>query len=494
MGRGQASPRQFFSGITASPQSREPLTLMRKIPAVHGITLEGTMANSAAELAKVLTFRDLLFIAIGQIIGAGVVALTGVAIGMTGPSVVIAYLLAALLSLIVSIPIMIAGAALPTAGAYYVWCSRLGGGWMGSIVLMGILLASISLSLYGSSFGLYLNPLFPILSVNGWGILVIVGLYFANLFGLRIAAGVQMGLVLILLSALALYAGFALPKVDPSLLTPWFPKGALGFLSAVFLLKFATGGAHLVVGLGGETQNAARTIPRVMVTATLVVAFFYGFIALASVGVRPWTEMVDQPLTVAGRAFLPGWAMTYFLVGGAGIAIGTTLNAQLIQLPRNFMVASWDGLLPDWVGRLNRFGAPYLLLSTMAAIGLIPLLVGLDISAIARATTISATLPALFVFWAVTRIPSKYPERYNASFLRPGMPIIWALFVFAELSSLVGIVLLSLDLTAGVGSALFGTWIASAAYYPLRKRALAKRGIDLDLRTSDSAIFKSGDE
>ena len=42
------------------------------------------------------------FIAIGQIIGAGVVALTGIAIGMTGPSVFIAYFFAAVLVLIVS--------------------------------------------------------------------------------------------------------------------------------------------------------------------------------------------------------------------------------------------------------------------------------------------------------------------------------------------------------------------------------------------------------
>ena len=76
------------------------------------------MADSAADLSRVLTFRDVLFIAIGQIIGAGVVALTGVAIVMTGPSVIFAYALAALLSMIVAVPIMIAGAALPTVGAY----------------------------------------------------------------------------------------------------------------------------------------------------------------------------------------------------------------------------------------------------------------------------------------------------------------------------------------------------------------------------------------
>ena len=40
----------------------------------------------------------------GQIIGAGVVALTGVAIGMIGPSVVLAYPMAALFSIVVSLP------------------------------------------------------------------------------------------------------------------------------------------------------------------------------------------------------------------------------------------------------------------------------------------------------------------------------------------------------------------------------------------------------
>ena len=87
-------------------------------------------------------------------------------------------------------------------------------------------------------------------------------------------------------------------------------------------------------------HNPHRTIPLVIISATLTVAILYGFVALASVGVVPWQEMIDQPLTVAGRRFLPGWAMTYFLIAGAGLAICTTLNSQFIQLPRSFMVAS----------------------------------------------------------------------------------------------------------------------------------------------------------
>ena len=351
----------------------------------------------------------MFFIAVGQIIGAGVIALTGIAIGMTGPSVIFAYLLSAVLVLIVTILIMMAGSVLPAVGAYYSWCSRLSGGWIGSIVLSLILLASVSLSLYGSSFGLYLNPLFPILTANQWGICVIVLLFLANLLGLQLAAKVQFALVAILVSALAIYAGFAMPKIELSLLQPWLPEGVIGFVTAIFLLKFATSGAYMIVGLSGEMKNPRRVIPIVMTTATIVVAVLYAFVALASVGVVPWQEMINKPLTVAGEQFLPGWAMTYFLVGGAGLAICTTLNSQFIQLPRTFIVASWDQLIPESFGRLNRFGAPYFILGIMMAVGVIPLIVGLDIGDIARAATISASLPSIFVYWSLTRIHTRYP-------------------------------------------------------------------------------------
>ena len=440
-------------------------------------------------LPRVLSGWDVLFIAIGQIIGAGVIALTGIAIGMTGPAVIFAYLVSAVLVLIVTLLIMMAGSVLPVVGAYYAWCSRLSGGWLGSIVLLLILLASVSLSLYGSSFGLYLNPLFPALSVNQWGILVIVLLFFANLFGLQLAAKVQVGLVAILISALAIYAGFAMPKVEETLLTPWMPKGIIGFVTAVFLLKFATGGAYMIVGLSGEMKNPRHVIPIVMTTATIVVAVLYSFVALASVGVVPWQEMVNQPLTVAGQQFLPGWAMTYFLIGGAGLAICTTLNSQFIQLPRTFIVASWDRLIPERLGRLNRFGAPHYILGIMMAVGVIPLIVGLDIGDIARAATISASLPAIFVYWSLTRIPARYPEQYAQSIFSMKPVWIWSLFIFSELSTFVGIYFLAQDLSSVVIWSLIIWTVIAVAYYPIRKRYLARHGYDLDAATSDDSLF-----
>ncbi len=441
-------------------------------------------------MKRVLSFWDVFFIAVGQIIGAGVIALTGVAIGMTGPGVVIAYFGAAFLVLVASVLHMVAAAALPSTGAFYVWPARLGSGWLGSFVLFLILLASITLGLYGSSFGLYLNPLFPVLSVNMWGILVITILFLTNLFGLKIATKVQMLLVIVLISALAVYAGFAMPQIKAVNLTPLLPKGIVGLLTAVFLLKFATGGAYLIVVLGGEMKNPKRDIPLVMIFSTLAVSVVYGFVALAAVGVIPWEKMVNQPLTIAGKVFLPGWAFVYFLIAGAGLAICTTLNSQFMQLPRNFIVASWDNLIPGWVGKLNRFGAPYLILSAMFIIGVVPLMAGLDIESIARAATISATLPGFVLYWVITRIPKKFPNEYKNSLLQLNRTLMWVFFVLSEISMLIGVVLLSLDLSKKVLITLI-VWIAfSIVYYPIRRSYLRKKGMDLDALTTDPEILK----
>ena len=434
-----------------------------------------------------LTFRDVFFIAVGQIIGAGVVALTGVAIGMTGPSVILAYLASAVLVLVVTALIMMAGTTLPAIGAYYAWTSRLCGGWMGSIVLALTLLASVSFALYGSSFGLYLSPLFPVLSVNQWGMLVVVLLFIGNLLGLQMAARLQMILVLLLVSALSLYAGFAAPKMDLSLLTPMFPAGLTGFITAVFLLKFATSGAYMVVGLSGEMLEPRKTIPLVMTAAT--VAVLYALVALASVGTIEWQQMVDQPLTVAGRQFLPGWAMTYFLVFGAGLAIITTLNSQFMQLPRTFMLASWDGLLPEWFGQINQRGAPWVILTVMLVVGIAPLLADLKIGDIARAASIAAALPAFFVYWAIMQIPDVYPERYAASWFGMRRSYLWGLFVVSQFANVVGVYFLAQDLQASVIWVLVIWSVLSLIYYPLRRWSLARRGQDLEARVTDTSMF-----
>ena len=183
--------------------------------------------------------------------------------------------------------------------------------------------------------------------------------------------------------------------------------------------------------------------------------------------------------------------MTYFLIADAGLAIWTTLNLQVIQLPISFMVASWDRLPPEWVEILNRYGAPYVIILGMLAVGAMPLIFGLDIGDIARVATISASFPAFIVFWVVTQISKKYPKAFKRSVFQPSQGWIGALFLFSEFTSVVGVFFLAQELSSTVIIVLT-VWVAIAiavAYYLLRKRYLASKGIDLDALTTDEEIF-----
>lgn len=432
----------------------------------------------------------MFFIAVGQVIGAGAVALTGVAIGMTGPGVFLAYFCASLLALLTNILAMVGGSALPVIGAYYVWPSRLCGGWFGSISLFLVLMVSVvSISLFGSAFGLYLQPIFPLLSQNSWGIVMVVAIFLINFMGLRIAAALQTILVLVMLSAFAVYVGFAAPEMQLSDLSPMMPGGVIGFLTAVFVLKFATTGASTIVSLGGEMKNPHRDIPLVMICATLFVGLTYAFISFASIAQLPWKEMIDQPLTVAGAAFLPAWALSYFLVGGAGVALATTLNASIIQVPRNFMVAAWDQLIPQGLGRLSKKNVPYLLLGIVLAMGIIPLALGLEIGSIARAVGIITALPTILILWSVTRIPKRFPQAYAGAYFKLGPIAIWIVFILSSISVLIGLVILAQGLTTPVLVTIMIFVFISVAYYPVRRRYLRNHGIDLDRQTSDLTIF-----
>ena len=74
-------------------------------------------AASGTELKRNLSRMDLVSMAVGQIIGAGIMAMTGTAIGMTGRSVNIAFIIAGILCVMTAIPqIMVGGTARFTGG------------------------------------------------------------------------------------------------------------------------------------------------------------------------------------------------------------------------------------------------------------------------------------------------------------------------------------------------------------------------------------------
>ena len=70
-------------------------------------------------LKKVVGLSGAISISTGQVVGAGIMTLTGVGIGLTGSSVVLAFLLAAVITIFAALPITYMAASLPTTGGNY---------------------------------------------------------------------------------------------------------------------------------------------------------------------------------------------------------------------------------------------------------------------------------------------------------------------------------------------------------------------------------------
>lgn len=75
--------------------------------------------TSTKELKRTLGFWDLMGASVGQIIGAGIMSLTGVAIGMTGRSAPLAFVLSAVMVLISWYPLTLINTTARFRGGQY---------------------------------------------------------------------------------------------------------------------------------------------------------------------------------------------------------------------------------------------------------------------------------------------------------------------------------------------------------------------------------------
>ena len=371
------------------------------------------MSNSERQESKLirnLGFWDLMGIAVGQIIGAGIMSSTGVAIGMTGTGVVLAYLVSPFLSIISIFPIAVLGASVPTTGGPYRYCSRILGKTPGMIYLLLHITMNVGLAQYALSFASYFVSLVTGLNQHLVAIAVLTFFFLTNLVGTKSAALLNKIMSVLLIGGLLLFIAFSVPKAHLDYVfstSNLFNHGAFAFVSTLALLSSATSGAQVIAELGGEAKDAGRMIPRVMVLSTFLVGVFYVLIAIGAAGVLPIEEVANQPLTLVARETMPGITFYLFVIGAALGATATTLNATLSWVTKPLLVACDDGVLPRSLGTVSKQGVPVKLLTLFYLVGLIPLALGFDIAFITKFTTANSLLSKLCVCAALFVLAGK---------------------------------------------------------------------------------------
>lgn len=405
--------------------------------------------TSTCDLKRTLCFWDLMGSAIGQIIGAGIMSLTGVAIGMTGRSTPLAFMISAVMVLISWLPLTIMNTVARFRGGQYSVVNTLMGGRWSGIYVMLFIACNVSLSMYCLSFADYALPFLPWFGRKSIAMGVLLIFYCLNCLGIDAFAKVQNIIVVTLIISLSVFSFYGITRLEPNYLAPdtFMTGGLLGLLQTSALLTFATGGAQVMADLSGEAKNPTRDIPRAMIASTLLVAILYAFMSLVASGVLPISETANKPLTLVAKKVLPNNLYLLFIIGGAWAALISTLNNQFASATKPVMQACNDGWFPNSAAWLHpKFKTPIILLTLFLIVGAVPIIFNLDIAAVSKTTTCLGGVRSSLVALSFLNIGKVLPKAWRKSIFHISDSKVKIITSAAVIIFVMQIILLGIDL------------------------------------------------
>ena len=444
------------------------------------------MSASVPELKRVLQLPTVAFIAIGFMIGGGVFVFTGIVYKIVGPALPIAYGLAVIPVFVSMMPLAMLGSAIPTTGASYRYPSRM--------VSPGLAFVGVWVYAWASFFGQvpiyslgcagYLRTLLPSLAPTPLAIGLVTFFYIVNLLGVKLAARIQGILVLILILAMIYYAYCGTAVIDTANFDRIMQKGPSNILLGTGLLTFTYLGANGIVELGDEIVNPSRVIPRAFFIALPIVMMLYLSVAIATVGAVPVHVLQDaaEPLIRVAQDTTGKAGFVFFTLGGAVLALVTTLNALFIIGTKSLVMIARDKLIPEKMGQLNlRFGTPHVFLTLAWLLSVLGIASGFSLTTLASYAALGGMIIFLPVMVAAVRLPLLYPEQYKKSDFKLKQFWLWFCPITGMLLMLFFGTIILLDLKSAWKIGCFIAFIASGImYYQWRKRYLAGKGIHID--------------
>ena len=140
---------------------------------------------------------------------------------------------------------------------------------------------------------------------------------------------------------------------------PFLPNGFGGVLAGVSAVFYAYIGFDAISTTAEECKNPQRDLPRGMIYSLIVCTILYILIALVLTGMVKYTELkVDDPLAYVFERLDMRW-ISYIISVSAVVATTSVLLVFQLGQPRIWMSMSRDGLLPKKFAKVHpRYQTP----------------------------------------------------------------------------------------------------------------------------------------
>ena len=409
------------------------------------------------KLQRTLSLPGAIAVSIGGML-SGIFVLPGLAVGITGSSVWLAFLVAALCILPAVLSKSELATSMPKSGGTYVYIERAFGPLFGTISGLGLwlsLLLKSAFSLVGLSAYLYVLIEVDSSLTKSIALFSLLLILLLNIFGVKKVEKTQLLIVSISVLSLVGLIFFGFGSFDSALTEPVFSKESSGFISAVAFLYISYAGVTKVAAVAGEIKNPEVNLPKTMLISLFLITVVYVLVAIVLVGNVEASLLVNdiKPIytlsqTLGGDAF--GYA--------AGIVGVLTLlsmaNSGILASSRFPFAMARDKMLPDFLGSVSaKFMTPvYSIIVTAFIIGLA--IIYLDVEKIAKLASAFKVLMFISVNLAVIVLRETNAQWYNPSYKSPFYPYVQ---IFGVIS---GVVLLAylglLPLLSVLGVFVFG--------------------------------------
>ncbi len=360
--------------------------------------------ESEQSLHRVLGAGDLVMLAIGAVIGAGIFGAIGTAaagqVGPdgviirygAGPALVFSFLLLGGACALAALCYAELAAMIPQAGSAYAYAYATLGELVAWIIGWDLILEyAVGNVAVAISWGDYFNTLLsgvgvslpawlttgyrtallssdpavhglltqapqvaglPILvNVPACGIVLLIT--WVLMRGARESARINNIMVAVKLVALALFIGVGVSHLTPENYTPFAPNGFTGIHQGAAIVFFAYIGFDAISTAAEETRNPNRNLPIGILAGLAVCTFIYILVGAVLTGMVPYESLgVADPLAFALQA--AGFQTIGWIVAlGAAVSMAAVLLVFQYGQPRIFFAMARDGLLPTWAARLH---------------------------------------------------------------------------------------------------------------------------------------------
>jgi len=379
------------------------------------------------KLQRTLTLPTAIAISIGGML-SGIFVLPGIAVGITGSSIWLAFLVAALCILPAVLSKSELATAMPKSGGTYVYIERAFGPLFGTVSGLGLwlsLLLKSAFSLVGLSAYLYVvvqidEGLSKIVALVSLCLILIL-----NVFGVKKVGNTQLAIVSISIISLLLVIAFGFNSFDSEMLSPVFSDGNYGFISAVAFLYISYAGVTKVAAVAGEIKNPEKNLPRSMLISLFLITAVYVLVALVLVGNVEASALSTDIRPIYTLSKVLGGETFGYAAGVVGvITLLSMANSGVLASSRFPFAMARDKMLPGFFGTVNsRFLTPVnSIIVTCIIIGLAVFY--LDVEKIAKLASAFKVMMFVSVNLAVIVLRETSAQWYNPKYKSPFYPYV----------------------------------------------------------------------